>query len=143
MNDFLKLDKQLCFAIYETAGKFNKLYTSILQPFGLTYPQYLVLLALWEKDHVTMKALGEKINLGTGTLTPMIARMEANGWVQKQRSTEDERKVFISLQQKGLDEKENITQKVSDAIQTCNIKQEEYECLMQKLSTLQAKLTKL
>ncbi|MDE5414392.1 MarR family winged helix-turn-helix transcriptional regulator [Alkalihalobacterium chitinilyticum] len=143
MDDFLKIDKQLCFAIYKTAGEFNKLYTSILQPFGLTYPQYLVLLALWEKDHVTMKALGEKINLGTGTLTPMIARMEKNGWVQKQRSTEDERKVYISLQQKGVDEKEHITQKVSEAIRTCNIKQEEYERLMQQLATLQAKLTKL
>ncbi|WP_216829801.1 MarR family winged helix-turn-helix transcriptional regulator [Alkalihalobacterium elongatum] len=143
MDDFLTLDKQLCFAIYETAGKFSKLYTTILQPFGLTYPQYLVLLALWEKDKVTMKELGEKIRLGTGTLTPMISRMEANGWVQKKRSTVDERNVYITLQQKGIDEKGNITTKVSEAIQTCNIEREEYERLMQQLTILQKKLTKL
>jgi DNA-binding MarR family transcriptional regulator len=101
MEDFMTLKKQLCFAVYETAGEFNKLYSSVLQPFGLTYPQYLVLLALWEKDGVTVKELGEKLNLGTGTLTPMVARMEANEWLRKERSKADERKVFIYLEEKA------------------------------------------
>ena len=96
MKDFLSLNSQLCFAMYETAGEFNKLYTSVLQPFGLTYPKYLVLLSLWEKDEVTMKELGTRLHLGTGTLTPMISRMQENGWVRKERSKEDEPKVFIS-----------------------------------------------
>jgi hypothetical protein len=62
VENFLSLEKQLCFAVYETASEFNKLYTNVLQPFGLTYPQYLMLLALWEKDGVTVKELGKRVN---------------------------------------------------------------------------------
>ena len=140
MDDFLTLDKQLCFAIYETASEFNKLYTNILQPFGLTYPQYLVLLALWEEDGITAKELGAKLKLGTGTLTPMVARMEANGWLQKQRSTEDERKVHIYLQPKAYEQKPLITAKTLEAIKACNLTFEEYEEAMEVLQRLNAKL---
>jgi len=140
LEDFLTLKKQLCFAVYETAGEFNKLYASVLQPFGLTYPQYLVLLSLWEKDGVTVKALGEELHLGTGTLTPMLSRMEANGWIRKERSKEDERKVCIQLQEKAYEEKLAITQKVAKTIESCNIEQNEYEQLMQQLNTLNQKL---
>jgi MarR family transcriptional regulator, organic hydroperoxide resistance regulator len=136
----MTLKNQLCFAVYETAGEFNKLYSSVLQPFGLTYPQYLVLLALWEQDGVTLKELGEKLNLGTGTLTPMISRMEANNWVRKQRSKEDERKVNIYLQEKALEEKHTITNMVTGVIQSCQIELEEYEQLMQQLNALQKKM---
>ncbi|WP_026584136.1 MarR family winged helix-turn-helix transcriptional regulator [Bacillus sp. J33] len=142
MKDFFTLDKQLCFAVYETAGEFTKLYTSALQPFGLTYPQYLVLLALWENDGVTAKALGERLNLGTGTLTPMISRMISNGWIRKERSNTDERKVNIFLEEKARQEKQAITQKVSEIIQTCNIELEEYEQLMKQLETLRLKVKK-
>ncbi|AZK45288.1 MarR family winged helix-turn-helix transcriptional regulator [Paenibacillus lentus] len=140
MEDFLTLKKQLCFAVYETASEFNKLYAGILQPFGLTYPQYLVLLALWEKDGITVKELGEKLDLGTGTLTPMLARMEANGWVQKRRSELDERKVFIYLQPKALEEKSDITLKISEEIRSCQIGLEDYEQLMRQLNDLHRKL---
>ena len=140
MKDFMTLKNQLCFAVYETAGEFNKLYSSVLQPFGLTYPQYLVLLALWEQDGVTLKELGETLNLGTGTLTPMVSRMEANDWVRKQRSKEDERKVYIYLQEKALEEKHTITSKVAEVIQSCQIELEEYEQLMQQLNALQKKM---
>jgi MarR family transcriptional regulator, organic hydroperoxide resistance regulator len=142
VEDFITLKKQLCFAIYETASEFNKLYKSILQPFGLTYPQYLVLLALWEDDGITLKELGERLNLGTGTLTPMIMRMEANGWLRKERSNEDERKVYIHLQKKANEEKQAITNKVVEEILSCNIVLEEYEQLMQQLNHLQMKLKK-
>ncbi|AND38660.1 MULTISPECIES: MarR family winged helix-turn-helix transcriptional regulator [Cytobacillus] len=140
MKDFFTLDKQLCFAVYETAGEFTKLYTSALQPFGLTYPQYLVLLALWEKDGVTAKELGERLNLGTGTLTPMISRMISNGWLRKERSKADERKVYIFLEEKARKEKEVITQNVGEAIQACSIQLEEYEELMELLGKLKFKL---
>jgi MarR family transcriptional regulator, organic hydroperoxide resistance regulator len=140
MKDFLTLKNQLCFAIYETSSEFTKLYTNVLQPFGLTYPQYLVLLALWENDGLTVKELGESLNLGTGTLTPMITRMEANGWLRKERSTEDERKVNIFLQSKAIEQKLTITQKVSEEILTCKIELEEYEQLLKQLNRLQQKL---
>lgn len=140
VEDFLTLKKQLCFAVYETASEFNKLYAGVLQPFGLTYPQYLVLLALWERDGITVKQLGEKLDLGTGTLTPMLARMEANGWLQKRRSQVDERKVFIHLQPKAFEEKTHITLRISEEIRACQIGREEYEQLLQQLNDLHQKL---
>ncbi|WP_050181667.1 MarR family winged helix-turn-helix transcriptional regulator [Domibacillus robiginosus] len=140
MNDFLSLNSQLCFAVYETAGEFNKLYTSVLQPFGLTYPQYLVLLALWEKDEVTMKELGSKLHLGTGTLTPMISRMQQNGWVRKERSKEDERKVFIYIEEKARRQQPDITKRVAEEIELCRINAEEYKELMTRLNNLHQKL---
>lgn len=140
MNDFRSLNSQLCFAVYETAGEFNKLYTSVLQPFGLTYPQYLVLLALWEKDEVTMKELGTKLHLGTGTLTPMISRMQENDWLRKERSQKDERKVFIYLEEKARYHQASIIKKVSEEIELCHISAAEYKELMDRLNELYQKL---
>lgn len=140
MKDFLTLDKQLCFAVYETGGEFTKLYTSVLKQFGLTYPQYLVLLALWERDGITMKELGEQVNLGTGTLTPMISRMQESGWLRKDRSTEDQRKVYVILEEKAYIEKSNITQQVRQEIQMCDISLTEYEELISRLYELHGKL---
>ncbi|MBE4910531.1 MarR family transcriptional regulator [Bacillus luteolus] len=140
MNDFLTLEKQLCFAVYETAGEFTRLYTSILQPFNLTYPQYLVLVALWEQDGLTVKELGEKLGLGTGTLTPMLTRMEGHGWLNKVRSTLDERKVLVHLQTKANEQKSAITETISKEIEACRIELEEYEQLMENLNKLHKKL---
>ncbi|NKE04044.1 MarR family winged helix-turn-helix transcriptional regulator [Mesobacillus selenatarsenatis] len=140
MNDFLTLENQLCFAVYDAGSQFTKLYTKALDSFGLTYPQYLVLLALWEKDVLSAKELGERLNLGTGTLTPMIKRMETNGWLKRERSTEDERKVCISLLPKAFEQKEAIVQKIAAELKLCNIEYEEYEQLMKQLSVLRGKL---
>lgn len=140
LEDYFTLENQLCFSIYEASSQFNKLYTKVLHSFGLTYPQYLVLLVLWEKNGLTLKELGERLNLGTGTLTPMIKRMEANGWVKKERSTVDERKVSIFLQSKALKEKQAIVEKISAEVQSCNIEFEEYETLMNQLNLLHKKL---
>ncbi|MBT2691742.1 MarR family transcriptional regulator [Bacillus sp. ISL-55] len=140
MDDFLTLENQLCFAVYEAGSQFNKLYSKALESFGITYPQYLVLLALWEQDGLSAKELGEKLNLGTGTLTPMIKRMETSGWVNRERSTADERKVCISLQPKALEEKDAIVQKIATELKLCNIKYEEYEQLMKQLRVLRGKL---
>lgn len=140
MKDFLTLENQLCFSVYDAGSQFTKLYTKALESFGLTYPQYLALLALWEKDGLTLKELGKRLNLGTGTLTPMIKRMEGNGWVKRERSTEDERKVFITLLSKAIDQKDAIVQKIAAELKLCNIEYEEYEQLMKQLSILRGKL---
>ncbi|WP_040286293.1 MarR family winged helix-turn-helix transcriptional regulator [Sporosarcina koreensis] len=142
MDEFFTLDKQLCFAVQETAGEFSRLYAGALKQFGLTYPQYVVLLALWERDGQSMKELGERVSLGTGTLTPMVSRMQDKGWLRKQRSSEDERKVFVQLNQKAIDEKPAIMQRVSEVIELCKISVHEYEELMTRLNDLHAKLKK-
>jgi MarR family transcriptional regulator, organic hydroperoxide resistance regulator len=140
LKDLLTLENQLCFSVYDAGSQFTKLYTKALDSFELTYPQYLALLALWEKDGLSVKELGERLNLGTGTLTPMVKRMEANGWLKRERSTEDERKVTINLLAKAIEQKEDIVQKIAAELKLCNIEYEEYEELMKQLSVLRAKL---
>ncbi len=88
-NPALKLDNQLCFAVYAASLAMTKAYKPLLGALGLTYPQYLVLLVLWEQDDRPVTELGERLFLDSGTLTPLLKRMEAAGWVQRQRSTQD------------------------------------------------------
>jgi MarR family transcriptional regulator, organic hydroperoxide resistance regulator len=97
----LQLDNQICFAIYSTAHAFNRVYKPLLDRLGLTYPQYLVMLVLWERDGVPLKDIGERLFLDSGTLTPLLKRMETADLVKRTRSTEDERQVLIALTAKG------------------------------------------
>ena len=97
----LALDNQLCFALYSASLAMTKLYKPVLAPIGLTYPQYLTLLALWERDGQGVSELGERLYLDSGTLTPLLKRMEAGGWLLRQRSTEDERRVIVRLTAQG------------------------------------------
>ena len=97
----LRLDNQLCFAVYSTAHAFNRVYKPLLDKLGLTYPQYLVMLVLWERDGVPVKDIGERLLLDSGTLTPLLKRLEAAELVRRTRSTEDERQVLIALTPKG------------------------------------------
>ena len=96
-----KLANQLCFAVYSTAHAFNKVYKPLLDPLGLTYPQYLVMLILWDEDEVTVKELGNRLQLDSGTLTPLLKRLEANGLVTRRRSEQDERRVVVALTEAG------------------------------------------
>src|SRR3954449_1909081 len=97
----LMLSSQLCFAIYSTAHAFNRVYKPLLDKLGLTYPQYLVMLVLWERDGVPLKDIGERLFLDSGTLTPLLKRLEAAELIKRTRSTEDERQVLIALTAKG------------------------------------------
>jgi DNA-binding MarR family transcriptional regulator len=97
----LRLDNQICFAVYSTAHAFNRVYKPLLDKLGLTYPQYLVMLALWERDGVPVKNLGERLFLDSGTLTPLLKRLEAAELIKRTRSTEDERQVLIALTSQG------------------------------------------
>jgi len=97
----LKLDDQLCFALYAAARAMTRAYRPLLAPLALTYPQYLVLLALWERDGATVGTLGEWLDLDTGTLTPLLKRMAALGLIHRSRSRTDERTVEIWLTEHG------------------------------------------
>jgi DNA-binding MarR family transcriptional regulator len=99
--DWLKLDQQLCFALYSSSLAMTKLYKPLLAPLGLTYPQYLALLVLWERDKITVGELGERLFLDSGTLTPLLKRMQASGWLQRERAADDERRVIVSLTPEG------------------------------------------
>jgi len=97
----LNLDHQLCFLVYSTNLALNQLYRKLLAPLGLTYPQYLVMLVLWEKDGLTVSEIGEKLFLESSTLTPLLKKLQSNGIVNRERSTKDERQVIISLTAAG------------------------------------------
>ena len=99
--DWLALDHQLCFALYAASLAMTKTYKPLLAPLGITYPQYLVLLVLWEGDGITVSQLGERLTLDSGTLTPLLKRLETLGLVQRQRDAADERRVLLRLTAAG------------------------------------------
>jgi DNA-binding MarR family transcriptional regulator len=119
----LLLGNQLCFAVYSTAHAFNRVYKPLLHRLGLTYPQYLVMLALWEHDGVPVREIGERLFLDSGTLTPLLKRLEAAGLVKRTRSVEDERQVLIALTPKGqaLREKARAVPEAILAASSCSI----------------------
>src|SRR5262249_24329889 len=100
-GDPSRLDSMLCFTVYSTAHAFNRAYKPLLDALELTYPQYLAMFALWEKDNLTVKEMGERLHLDSGTLTPLLKRLEAMGLVRRARDTVDERNVRISLTAAG------------------------------------------
>ncbi|EHU1441250.1 MarR family transcriptional regulator [Acinetobacter baumannii] len=114
----LKLENQLCFLIYSTNLALNQLYRKLLTPLGITYPQYLVMLVLWEKDKITVSEIGSKLFLESSTLTPILKKLEALQLLNRTRSKEDERQVIITLSEKGKKLKEqavNIPKHILEA----------------------------
>ena len=119
----LLLGNQLCFAVYSTAHAFNRVYKPLLDQLGLTYPQYLVMLVLWERDDVAVKEIGERLFLDSGTLTPLLKRLEAAGLIKRTRSKQDERQVLIALTADGvaLREKAKMLPEAILAASACSI----------------------
>ena len=99
--DWLRLDRQICFSLHAASRAFNSVYRVILKDLGLTYPQYLVMLVLWEQGDLPVKKLGEHLRLDSGTLSPLLKRLEAAGLVRRERSTRDERSVEVRLTEEG------------------------------------------
>lgn len=108
IQDFnpLALDNQLCFALYVCSKEIIRKYNPLLEPLGLTYTAYITLLCLWEKDDVTVKELGERLFLDSGTLTPLLKKMEGQGLLTRSRGGKDERTVYIKLTDNGRAMKE-------------------------------------
>jgi DNA-binding MarR family transcriptional regulator len=100
-NETPKLDQQFCFAVYSTLHALNRVYAPLLDRLGLTYPQYLVMLVLWETDDLTVKAIGNRLQLDSGTLTPLLKRVETMGLIRRARDPGDERQVRVKLSEIG------------------------------------------
>jgi len=100
--EMLKLEQQLCFPIYALSRQITALYRPLLDKLDLTYPQYLVMLLLWDTNKISIKEIGEKLLLDTGTLTPLLKRLEQKKYLTRKRSEEDERMVLIELTSSGL-----------------------------------------
>lgn len=106
----MRLDAQLCFALHAASRAFDGVYRVLLREFGLTYPQYLVLLVLWEHGELSVKNLGARLRLDSGTLSPLLKRLEAAGWVERRRAVDDERSVLARLTAAGEALRERIFQ---------------------------------
>ena len=132
----LKLDNQLCFALYSATHALTRAYRNALENTGITYTQYLVMLALWEKNHLTVKSVADRLDLDSASLTPILKRLEVAGFLLRQRNKADERVVEISLTDKGhalQDEVANIQKRV--ACQT-GLPSDEFEILKSSLHKL-------
>ena len=136
----LLLDNQLCFALYSTSLAMTKLYKPLLEALGLTYPQYLVMLVLWEQDDVTVSSLGERLFLDSGTLTPLLKRMETADLLARTRSKEDERRVHISLTATGRKLKTQAAKVPACVLSAANCPLPEVMALTQKVQALRSQL---
>ena len=135
-SETMKLDNQLCFPLYAAARNVTGLYTPHLRPLGLTYTQYITLLVLWEKDSISVSEIGNRLMLDNGTLSPMLKKMEQAGYIERNRSSEDDRVVIVTLTQKGRDLQEqvkDIPEKVGRCIELSVEKAKQLHDLLREL----------
>ena len=137
----LLLDNQLCFALYSASLAMTKLYKPLLEPMGLTYPQYLVMLALWERDGETVSALGERLRLDSGTLTPLLKRLEMAELVSRLRDTTDERRVRVRLTAAGRRLKGRAARIPACVMQAAQCDLDEVTALTRQIQSLRDRLS--
>lgn len=136
-----RLEKQLCFAVYSTAHAFTRAYKPILDKVGLTYPQYLVMLVLWEKSELPVKTIGEQLDLDSGTLSPLLKRLEQNGLITRTRDARDERQVLVALTAKGQGMRSEVDTIMASIGQAAGCTLEEMVTIREMLQGLRANLT--
>lgn len=137
----LRLDNQLCFALYSASLAMTKAYKPLLDALGLTYPQYLVMLVLWEHGGLSVSEFGERLSLDSGTLTPLLKRMESGGWLQRVRSSEDERRVRVSLTPAGRKLKARAARIPASMLQASGCSLDELMALTAQIRQLRDRLT--
>jgi DNA-binding MarR family transcriptional regulator len=140
-DEALKLDNQLCFTLYACSREIIKLYKPILDEFGITYTQYIALLVLWEKDNITVKEMGKKLHLDSGTLTPLLKKLESMNLVTRIRDTIDERNVFVTLTLKGIELKKMAIEIPSKVLCSTGLSLESAVLLKANIDSLLLNLT--
>lgn len=143
--DQLKLENQLCFPVYAASRLITREYQPLLDNLEITYPQYLVLLVLWESDRLSVNDIAKKLILNTNTITPLLKRMEQQGLILRKRSETDERKVMVHLSSKGLNLKEKaseIPQELAKRLSESNIEMNDLIQLKESLDSIISFLSK-
>lgn len=136
----IHLDEQLCFQVYSANKKFNHFYQQALKPFDLTYPQYIAMLTLWQYAPLSVKQLGEYLHLDSGTLTPLLKRLESHGWISRSRSRSDERTAVIQLTDKAKEQQNVVYGHINSCFDILGLTPDEKETCMQAMTTLEQKL---
>lgn len=139
-EDFLRLDQQICFSLNAASRAFNGVYRVVLKDLGLTYPQYLVMLVLWEHGQLPVKKVGEHLRLDSGTLSPLLKRLEAAGLVRRERSARDERSVEVRATEEGLALRERALQVPRRIVAATSFDVEEIRSLRARLDELTSAL---
>jgi DNA-binding MarR family transcriptional regulator len=134
--DALKLKNQLCFPLYAVSKEVTRLYKPFLDPLGLTYTQYITMMALWETDGINVKSLGERLFLDSGTLTPLLKKLEAQGLVTRTRSKDNERNVFITLTDAGWQLRDRAVKVPEQLIKCLKIEADDAQVLYRILNKL-------
>lgn len=140
-DEMLKLDNQLCFALYSTSLAMEQLYRKLLADLNLTYPQYLVMLCLWEKKELPVMELANLLHLDSGTMSPLLKRMEKEGFITRVRSKEDERKVFVTLTAAGKKLKEKALKVPAQVLDCSCLGKAELISLKNNLNELREKIS--
>lgn len=140
---FLKLENQLCFAIYACSREITRLYRPILDELDLTYPQFLALTVLWEHKRLSVKEMSELLLLDSGTLTPMLKRMEAMQLINRERAKDDERKVFIFLTDKGERLREAALELPEKCVPHFGLTRNEYVDMLEKVNQMTRNIQKV
>jgi len=139
-DEYLRLDNQLCFLFYSVSRAMTRMYGPLLAELGITYPQYLTMLILWENDHVEVNRITELLHMDTGTVSPMLKRLETGGFIIRERSKEDERKVIISLTKKGTDLKARAAGVPEELFCRSGLTVEEYSRFKKELADLLSRM---
>jgi MarR family transcriptional regulator, organic hydroperoxide resistance regulator len=139
----LQLDEQLCFALYAASRRMTAAYRPLLDALDLTYPQYLVMLVLWERDQLTVSALGDRLQLDSGTLTPLLKRLEQSGLLKRQRRSDDERVVEITLTDSGRALHEHATSIPLFMADRLQLSVDDFKRLRHELKSLAAQLASI
>jgi len=142
ISDSLRLDDQMCFALYAASRALTGVYRPLLDELGLTYPQYLVMLVLWENGPSSVKDVGAALHLDYGTLTPLLKRLQAMGLVERRRSVEDERSVEVTLTEEGAALRERVTDVPVQISQALALTADETSSLRDLLRQVQAGTTR-
>lgn len=135
-NSYIKLDNQICFSLYAASREIIKLYKPVLDKYNLTYTQYITMLVLWEEEKATVKGIGKRLHLDSGTLTPLLKKLELMGLITRYRDSKDDRVVIAELTEKGKELKERIVDVPKEVFCKVNMS-------VEKASELKANLDEL
>lgn len=140
MYENLKLENQLCFKIYSVSKSIVRIYGPLLKEIDLTYPQYLAMMVLWEHKKLPFKEISSKLKMKTGTLTPILSKLEGSGYLERIKDENDDRKIYISITQKGLeieDRAKDIPKRIAEDL---NLEEENYQKYLHEFDDLANKL---
>lgn len=137
MNDeMLRLDKQICFRLYKASRTMTRLYQPILENMNITYPQYVTMLVMWEEENIDFKELGKRLDLKTGTLTPIVKRLESLGYLYRDKNPEDNRRIWVKITKEGRELKQHATKVPELLMKFINLDKEQYQKYVSLLDEL-------